>query len=349
MIELIFEFGRFAFMIGIAAFLGWIGYSRKLIGYSAWRLSFAAILLLLFGASIDVIDDYEITREMFDWHDTTLYTFLEKGVGYLGGFALIFAAIWRWLPHADALAAGRRQAVKANHAKSRFVANMSHELRTPLNSVIGFSEIIRTEAFGPVGNPKYVEYANDINHSGSHLLAIINDMLDISRIEAGAMELHPTEFELRELLNGCLSMVQDMAREKDVRLEATLDRALAVRADELRIKQVFINILSNAIKFTDSGGAVRIGAAPRADGGVVLTVRDTGIGIAKEDIAIALTPFGQVGGSGADTTQPGTGLGLPLAKKMMEAHGGGLEIDSWPGEGTEVRLIFPPELCRLAA
>jgi len=342
MYELGFEIGRFVFMLGIVSFIGWVGWGRRLHGNWAWRLTFIGFLLLLFGAGIDVIDDYEVTREFFGWNDSPFNTFLEKGVGYLFGYCLMFIGILLWLPHADALVRGRKAAERANQAKSEFLANMSHELRTPLNSINGFSQMIGSEIFGPVGSPKYAEYAEIINNSGTHLLEIINDMLDLSKIEAGAMKLDPTEIKVSEFLNNCVTMVRDTARQKNLDLSVDeFDGIDTIFADELRTRQIFLNILSNAIKFTDPGGSVKIGVLSRAGGNTEFHIRDTGVGIAAEDMDIVLTPFGQVGG-GKSTSLPGTGLGLPLAKKMMEAHGGSLDIDSQPGEGTKIMLAFPP-------
>ncbi len=341
MLELSFEAGRFLFMIGIIGFIGWVGWSRQLLDNWAWRLTLAGFFLLLFGAAVDVIDDYEITKQFFDWQDSPFNTFLEKGIGYLGGFFLTFIGILLWLPHADALARDKHTAESANRAKSNFLANMSHELRTPLNSINGFSQMIAAETFGPVGNPKYTEYAAIINNSGAHLLEIINDMLDLSKVEAGAMVLYPTKIGVRSFLNNCVAMVHETAQDKNLILTIEgNDGVDSIFADELRARQIVLNILSNAIKFTDPGGSititVRVGAGERTE----VHIRDTGIGIASEDLETVLTPFGQVGGA-SNTALPGTGLGLPLAKKMMEAHGGDLNIDSHPGEGTEIRLAFP--------
>jgi signal transduction histidine kinase len=349
MMEIFFEAGRFAFMFGIAGFIGWVGVRRRLLGNWAWRFTFAGFLLLLFGSGIDEIDNYALSQEFFGWHETTLTVFLEKGVGYFGGFALLFLGALSWLPRMDALMESKSAAERANLAKSWFIANMSHELRTPLNAIIGFSDMMRAEIFGPLGHEKYKEYAGDINDSGEHLLEIINDILDLSKIESGAFELNANEFDLSDMIRHCVAMVEKMARDKGVTLAfPATDRRYMLSADYLRVKQVFLNVMSNAIKFTAAEGVVKFSVDRRTDGGIELTVRDNGIGISKHDLATVLEPYGQVKNT-TMANHTGTGLGLPLAKRLMEAHGGGLTLTSRPGQGTEIRLIFPAERCRLAA
>lgn len=349
MLEIFFETGRFIFMLGIAGFIGWVGMRRRLLENWAWRFTFAGFLLLLFGAGIDEIDDFAITREFFGWHDSSLTVFLEKGVGYFGGFALLFLGALSWLPRMDALIDSKSAAERANLAKSWFIANMSHELRTPLNAIIGFSDMMKAETFGPMGHEKYKEYAGDINDSGEHLLEIINDILDLSKIESGAFELNVNEFALSDMTRHCVAMVEKMARDKGVTLAfPATDNDYVLSADYLRVKQVFLNVLSNAIKFTEAEGTVKLSVERRADGGIELTVRDNGIGIAEHDLATVLEPFGQAS-TPTTSNRTGTGLGLPLAKRLMEAHGGDLALTSQLGRGTKIILSFPSERCRLAA
>ncbi|NQV83646.1 MAG: PAS-domain containing protein [Rhodospirillales bacterium] len=229
----------------------------------------------------------------------------------------------------------------ANRAKTEFLANMSHELRTPLNSVIGFSDILKSGAFGEMGHPKYLEYANDINDSGKHLLNLINDILDVSRIERGMMELDERNLDIPLLIGSCQRLVQDRAFENGVQLTMDIAKGLpGIYADELRTKQIILNLLSNAIKFTPSGGSVNLTASLKDDDRFRITVTDTGIGIAPEDIGIAMSDFGQVDGSLSRKFE-GSGLGLPLSKKLTEAQGGELVIESEPGVGTVVTVLFP--------
>jgi PAS domain S-box-containing protein len=242
-----------------------------------------------------------------------------------------------------ALQKSKEQAELANRTKSEFLANMSHELRTPLNAIIGFSDMIRKQSFGPVGSPKYLEYINDINESGTHLLKIINDILDLSKIEAGKIELHEEQVNVPDTVEGCLLLVRTRARECGVTLTSeTPDDLPALYADERMLKQILINLLSNAIKFTPTGGEVKVKSWCRADTGFVFQVMDTGIGIALDDIPNALAPFKQIDGE-LNRQFDGTGLGLPLTKSLTELHGGSLDLQSEIGVGTTVTIRFPAE------
>ncbi|MBX6320769.1 MAG: PAS domain-containing protein [Rhodospirillaceae bacterium] len=251
--------------------------------------------------------------------------------------------------HQQALYAAKEQAELASRSKSEFLANMSHELRTPLNAVIGFSEIMEMEVFGPLGAPQYRDYAHDIKASGMHLLSLINTILDLSKIEAGKFELHPEDLSLPEAVESCLRLVKDRACANRLRLVTELATGLPpLHADERALKQILINLLSNAVKFTPPGGTVTVAARLDADDAVLLSVADTGIGIAEKDIPKALEPFGQVDGA-LNRKQAGTGLGLPLVKQLAELHGGGIEISSKLGVGTTVTVRLPQPRARLAA
>ena len=234
----------------------------------------------------------------------------------------------------------KNEAEAANLAKSEFLANVSHELRTPLNAVIGFSEIMRDALMGPIDN-RYREYAQDIHDSGQHLLRLIGDVLDLSKIGAGRLELHDEAIDLGQLLHTCQRLISERAREGGVTVEIDVARDLpVVLADPLRLKQIVLNLLSNAVKFTPEGGRVTARAAPDAEGGVSVTITDTGIGMTPADIAIALEPFRQVDNA-MSRRYEGTGLGLPLAKQLTELHGGTLEIASQPSVGTTIRARLP--------
>lgn len=240
------------------------------------------------------------------------------------------------------LTAALEAADAANQAKSQFLATMSHELRTPLNAVIGFSEIMTTEAMGPLGSARYREYANDIHRSGAHLLALINDILDLSRLDAGQTDLREQDIDVTQLITATLRMMQGQAIAAGVLLNCQVEANFpAIHADERRVRQVLINLVSNAIKFTPSGGRVTV-SAHRVGDSVAISVADTGIGIASEDIPRALERFGQIDSS-LSRKYEGVGLGLPLSKQLMELHSGCLEIESAPGAGTRVIMIFPAE------
>jgi signal transduction histidine kinase len=242
----------------------------------------------------------------------------------------------------EKLAVAFHNAEQANEAKSKFLANMSHELRTPLNAVIGFSDIMLNQRFGPLENPRYQSYARDINASGIHLLGIINDILDLAKIESGrALPEKDTEFDVMEAAETACTMVRPLAGRQnvDLLLDVPVQRIWLTAVDRM-VRQILINILSNALKFTPAGGLVSLRLELRANGNLAMTVTDTGVGMSPEDIKIALTPFGQIQNS-MSASHPGTGLGLPLARAMMDMHGGKLIVRSKPGEGTTVALIFP--------
>ena len=233
------------------------------------------------------------------------------------------------------------ESVSANKSKSEFLATMSHELRTPLNAIIGFSDIIHRQLFGPVGNDKYTDYAKDINASGSHLLAIINDILDLAKAESGKLELNEHEFDLSETIESCVRMCRGRAETNKVELIYFGGQSeIMVRADERLMLQVLANIVSNAIKFTPEGGTVRVQITASPQKGAAVKVTDTGIGIAAENLERVLRPFEQVESSYA-RKHNGSGLGLPYAKRLTELHGGGLKLESEFGKGTAVTISLP--------
>jgi len=235
-----------------------------------------------------------------------------------------------------------QQAESANAAKSKFLATMSHELRTPLNAVIGFSQILAQEIMGPLGSQAYKDYARDIESSGQHLLAIINDILDLARVDSGYIELNEAEVDIRELLQSCQRMLESQAQEKNVTISVTNgDPAPVLWGDQRLLRQTFLNLLSNAVKFTPADGSIEIRAVTPAAGGLTIYVTDTGIGMTDTMIEVAFEPFTQADGSLARQYE-GTGLGLSLSKSFVELHDGDIAIDSTPGAGTTVTVTFPP-------
>ena len=272
----------------------------------------------------------------------------------VGGSLLVFAGIalmWRIgrrgalaelraLESEERMLVAKDEAEYANKAKSAFLANMSHELRTPLNAVIGFSQTIRNEMFGPLEQPQYREYAGDIETAGRHLLSLINDILDLSRIDAGKMELREQDCGLGEVIAGAVTFCRERAADGGIKLCVEMtEPSLTVYADELRLKQVVINLLANAVKFTPPRGRVSVGAR-LVPGSVVIEVKDTGIGMSPEEVRVALKRFAQVD-HGINRKFEGTGLGLPLAQALVELHGGQLNIVSAPQVGTTVQIVLP--------
>jgi signal transduction histidine kinase len=249
------------------------------------------------------------------------------------------------------LLASKREAERANRAKSEFLANMSHELRTPLNAILGFSEIFKSEMFGPLGARKYHEYAIDIHGSGQHLLGIINDILDMAKIEVGKTQLEEADVKVSEIIADSLRLVRERAQGAGLEIEVMLAPGVElVRVDRRALKQVLINLLSNAIKFTEPGGRITVSSQQSADGTFRLAVGDTGIGIADADLGHVLQPFAQVE-SGMARRYEGTGLGLAIALGLCRLHGGTLEIASKLGVGTTATIVLPAYrvLSRLAA
>ncbi len=240
----------------------------------------------------------------------------------------------------EELVKSKEAAEFANRAKTEFLANMSHELRTPLNAILGFSEVIKTQMFGPIA-PKYADYAGDIHASGQHLLDLINDVLDLAKLEAGKLDLRETDISLPSIVAQSIGLLRQRAKDADVTLNVELpDNLPALRADERAVKQVLLNLLTNAVKFTPEGGTVvtRVAAHPRK--GLIISVIDSGIGMSESEIEIALAPFGQIDSKLARKHQ-GTGLGLPITRSLVRLHGGDIAIESTPGKGTTISAHFP--------
>lgn len=250
---------------------------------------------------------------------------------------------------AQELNGARIRAEFASRAKSEFLANMSHELRTPLNAIIGFSEVMALEALGPMNEPRYLSYAADVVGAGRHLLGLIDGVLDVAKIESGKVVAEPEIIEVRSLAEHCIGMMRQRAGERQLTLRADIPSELpAVYADRRHIGQILLNFISNAIKFTEPGGEITLGAHRLANGDICLWVRDTGIGIAATDMDKVMQPFGQVSNS-QSRSHIGWGLGLTISKSLAEINRGRLILDSEIGAGTTASVVLPPALAAKAA
>ena len=265
-----------------------------------------------------------------------LLTWVEVLFGVLATTAVLYPAVLSVSAELVQRNAELAEVNAAYEAKGNFIAAMSHELRSPLNAVIGFAEVMRLELLGPLGNAKYRDYCDDIHLSGNHLLALINDVLDMAKIEAGKLELQEETVDMATVLDTCRRLTEMRFRQKGSHLTVHAQPGLGLRGDGRKITQILLNLMTNAAKFTGANQTVTVSAELR-DGAVVLGVADTGVGIAPQDIPLVLSPYGQTG------HHEGTGLGLPLSKRLAELHGGTLTIDSALGVGTTVTVTFPAE------
>ncbi|MGZ2482195.1 PAS domain S-box-containing protein [Rhizobium pisi] len=260
------------------------------------------------------------------------------------GYCAVIRDITQWKRTEDELRNAKGAAETANAHKTDFLARVSHEIRTPLNAIIGFSDMMAGERFGPIGHPRYIEYANDIGRSGRHVLDIVNDLLDISKIEAGEMDLDFAAVGLNEAVSEAVALVQPQANGQRVIIRTALSHSVPdVVADLRSIKQIALNILSNAIRFTPSGGQIVVSTSYEANGSVVLRVRDTGVGMTRNELDQAMKPFRQVSSTQSRHRGDGTGLGLPLTKAMVDANRATFSINSAPNEGTLVEITFPSQ------
>jgi signal transduction histidine kinase len=279
----------------------------------------------------------------YAWATIATRAEIDLETGEIAGFVSAVKDITERKSMVQQLREARDAAEIANDAKTEFLATMSHELRTPLNAIIGFSEVMSTELFGPHANARYKSYSQDVHQSGQHLLQLIDDILDIAKIESGRIELAESRFDLREISAASLRLIMPRAEKAGLRLVSKLpDAEVAVVADERQLRQIALNLLANAVKFTPQGGEVRLAVRELEGGEIAIEVSDTGIGMKQEDIENLLKPFAKAESAFSDRYE-GSGLGLPLSKALIELHGGRLTIESQHGEGTSVQAILPPE------
>jgi signal transduction histidine kinase len=305
-----------------------------------------------------ILDLAEIARHISTQRDFSLRASIRQSENSRNEITTLYSAFNTMLTEIDArekqllktndeLYAAKVRAEDASRAKSEFLANVSHELRTPLNAIIGFSSIIMNQLFGAIGSDKYREYAQDINDSGVHLLDIINDILDLSKAEAGKLTLSFEEVNVARAIRKCITLISERANEHQIRITTEIPETLPpLYADNVRFIQIILNVLSNAVKFTNPGGkvhiAVKLHRTEASVMGCTISIEDTGIGMSADEIEVAFQSFGQID-SGLNRKYEGTGLGLPLTKKLIELHHGEIEVQSERGKGTKVSLYFPAE------
>lgn len=269
---------------------------------------------------------------------------------HTSGYCAVLRDITQWKRTEEELTNARKEAERASNQKTEFLARISHEIRTPLNAIIGFSELMADEKFGPIGNDRYRDYLRDINRSGNHVLALVNDLLDISKIEAGGLDMQFEAVSLNDAIGEAIALMQPQANRERVIIRSSFQSNLPdIVADARSIKQIALNLLSNAVHFTGTGGQVIVSTNYELNGDVIMRVRDTGVGMTKAEVQQALKPFRQVNTmqrrqaeNAKDWRNEGTGLGLPLTKAMVEANRAQFAIDSTPGQGTVVEIVFPP-------
>jgi signal transduction histidine kinase len=305
------------------------------------RLAVGAVLAEVLGAASAGATTVE--RDLVVLHPVRGQLPVAAGFGRLGGerasgLCVVLRDVTRFRDAEAALTAATREAQRASAQKSEVLARVSHEIRTPLNAIIGFAEVMLEEKFGPLGNERYREYLRDVRASGAHIMSLVNDLLDLAKIEAGKAELALEPVAINEIVQSSIALIQPKANAERVIVRSTLAGALPdVLADTRSLRQILLNLLSNAVKFNGPGGQVIVSTRRDEAGGVTLRVRDTGIGMSGDDIALALEPFRRVNGG----REGGTGLGLPLTKALVEANAATFSIRSAPGQGTLVEVTFP--------
>ena len=312
-----------------AVHLGLAPLGAVVLAVTATTRDFTAILFLAMAATA-ILFFLVLARRLYASAVATIQSRAEKDA--------IFAELEEAKANSDE---ARRRAEEANLAKSRFLATMSHELRTPLNAILGFSEVMKNEVFGAHATPSYRDYSADIHGSGQHLLTLINEILDLSRIEAGRYELNEEAMVLAHTVSECRHMLNLRAKAKNQTVREQLDPSLPrIWADERAVRQIVLNVLSNAVKFTPPGGEITVKVGWTSSGGQYVSVKDTGHGIPEEEIPVVMSSFGR-GSLAIKTAEQGSGLGLPIVKGLVDLHGGGFQLRSTPREGTEVIVTFP--------
>lgn len=339
MTDIVLEVARTLILLGLFWWLWTHGKKRHLNIHKGWRLILAGFSLLLLSSLVDITDNFKNLNWLVVVGDTQVQAFIEKFIGSLGGFFLLGLGLFLWIPDVSALSREQRlkeQAERANTAKSEFLSRISHELRTPMNVILGFTQLIEHESRL---DKDQLANIHEINKAGNHLLILINEMLDLGKIESGNIDMSLESVNVAPVIDECLSMMETLAQQKTVQLSQNTSEEVLIKTDKTRLKQVLINLLSNAIKYNKDNGDVMVSVSHINNKHVCIEITDTGPGIPKDRLAETFQPFNRL--NAEKTGTEGTGIGLALSKRIVELMGGKIGVQTQVGKGSTFWIELP--------